>query len=184
VTARGTPAFERVDEIGKFRAPTLGEVDDAELVYLYRQVREWNIVNPDGNDELVVLERFLHRVRNRDFVANATPVWIAARLGDHHHDFDRLLPDRILDTTPERRSTREIEDVGPDFVAVAGQPGAEPADELVVVRGRVTDEDDVAIRHRTVACSGRAHKINLIRENAIVGCALKIRKTPARKIVD
>src|SRR5258707_13140981 len=110
-----------------------------------RQVRERDVVDPHGDDELVVRQRLLRRVGHRDLVAYAAAPGVAARPGDHHDDLYRLLPDRILNADPERRPAGEIEDIGPDLVAVARQPGPQPAHELVVIRGSMTDENDIAV---------------------------------------
>src|ERR1700722_13822235 len=72
---------------------------------------------------------------------------MAARLRDDEYDLESSLADCVFDADPEWSAAGEIEDVGPDLVAVAGQSRPQPTDKLVVVRRRVADEEDVTFGH-------------------------------------
>jgi hypothetical protein len=68
---------------------------------------ERNIVDPHWDDELIVLQRFLHRVGDRNLVAHATVAAFAARSGNYRDNLGSLLPDRVFyatqnDVPPER----------------------------------------------------------------------------------
>ena len=118
--ARDARLLQRINEIDELGTPTLRKVDGVELVDLNRQISERDIVDPQWDDELVVLQRFLHRISDRNLVAHAAPAAFAARSGNYRDDLGSLLPDRVFYADPEWRPAGEIEDGNPDLVTVAG----------------------------------------------------------------
>src|SRR5258705_6463488 len=119
-------------------------------MYLDWQVAERNIIDPHRDDELRILQRLLDGVGHGDLVPDTAALRLAARFRDDEYDLQSSLADSVFDADPERRAAGQVEDVGPDLVAVAGQSRSEPPNELVVVRGRVADEHNVAFGHEGI----------------------------------
>lgn len=141
--ARHVGGVERVEQFNEFRTPALAEIDGVELVHEDRKVGEGDAVDPNRDDEAWVRQRFPHRVGHGELVSYPLALGIDALSRGNEDDLAGVLPKRVLDRAPERRSALQAEHVRPYFVAVARKSRAEPTDKIVVVRRGVADENGV-----------------------------------------
>ena len=120
--------------------PAVGEVDHVLAMNADWQQRE--IVFVQAQRDHKSRQGLLDGLRDRPLILHA--LLVHRNGGDHSQEAEGLVADGAFDLVPELVATLESAEVVPDGVARKLQTGAEPANEAVVLRRGVADEDGLA----------------------------------------